>query len=82
MNQATIRALSQVGELVKEEKHDPRQKFMREKDAVRVYCMSRPKIQEEALKAGAFYKIGGVNLINVQIFDEYLEGFRIPGVVI
>ena len=43
MNQATIRALSQVGELVKEEKHDPRQKFIREKDAVRVYCMSRPK---------------------------------------
>ena len=42
MNQATIRALSQVGELVKEEKHDPRQKFIREKDAVRVYCMSRP----------------------------------------
>ena len=33
MNQATIRALSQVGELVKEEKHDPRQKFIREKDA-------------------------------------------------
>ena len=66
MNQATIRALSQVGELVKEEKHDPRQKFIREKDAVRVYCMSRPKIQEEALKAGAFYKIGGVNLINVK----------------
>ncbi len=29
MNQATIRALSQVGELVKEEKHDPRQKFIR-----------------------------------------------------
>ena len=82
MNQATIRALSQVGELVKEEKHDLRQKFIREKDAVRVYCMSRPKIQEEALKAGAFYKIGGVNLINVKIFDEYLEGFRIPGVML
>lgn len=32
MNQATIRALSQVGELVKEEKHDPIQKFIREKD--------------------------------------------------
>lgn len=44
--------------------------------------MSRPKIQEEALKAGAFYKIGGVNLINVKIFDEYLEGFRIPGVMV
>ncbi len=34
MNQATIRTLSQIEKLVKEEKHDPRQKFMREKDAV------------------------------------------------
>lgn len=37
MNQATIRALSQVGELVKEEKHDPRQKFIREKEELLAY---------------------------------------------
>ena len=33
MNNETIKSLSKIGELVGEEKHDPRQNFMRVKDA-------------------------------------------------
>ena len=51
-------------------------------EATQIYHMSRTKLAEEALKAGAMYKIGSTVLINVQIFDEYLEGFRIPGVMV
>ncbi len=57
MNNETIKSLSKIGELVGEEKHDPRQKFMRVKDACAVYHMSRPKIIDEALNAGALYRL-------------------------
>ncbi len=71
--------LTQLGGLVKQEKHDPRQKFMRVKDACEAYHMSRPKIMEEALSAGALYRLNKTILINVKIFDEYLETYRISG---
>ena len=58
---------------------DSRQKFMRVKDACEAYHMSRPKIMEETLTAGALYRLNKTILINVNIFDEYLETCRIPG---
>ena len=61
------------------EQHDARQKFERMREATQIYHMSRTKLAEEALKAGTMYKIGSTVLIDVQIFDEYPEGFRIPG---
>ncbi len=87
MNKETKESLMQIGELVKEEKHNPRQRFMRVKDVCKAYHMSRPKIMEEALSAGALYRLptkdgtikGTIILINVERFDEYLENFRIPG---
>lgn len=79
MNNETIKSLSKIGELVGEEKHDPKQKFMRVKDACEAYHMSRPKIMEETLSAGALYRLKKTILINVNIFDEYLETCRIPG---
>lgn len=82
MNEATKKTLSQFKELTDSEQHDARQKFVRMKEATQIYHMSRTKLAEEALKAGAMYKIGSTILINVQIFDEYLEGFRIPGVML
>ena len=58
MNEATKKTLSQFKELTDNEKHDARQKFVRMKDATEMYHMSRPKMTEEALKAGALYKLG------------------------
>jgi hypothetical protein len=79
MNKEAKKTLMQIGELVNAEKHDSRQKFMRVKDACEAYHMSRPKIMEETLTAGALYRLNKTILINVNIFDEYLETCRIPG---
>ncbi len=86
MEQESKKTLSQLEKIVGDEIHDPRQKFMRVKDVCEIYHMSRPKIIDEALNAGALYRLPrkegsnkGTILINVVIFDEYLENFRIPG---
>ena len=79
MNQESERALSKVGELVEKEKLNPKQKYLRVKEAVEVYPMSRTKLTEEALKCGALHKVGSITLINVETFEKYLESCRIPG---
>ena len=79
MNGATIKSLKQVEELVKEEKHDPRQKFARVKEATEIYHVSRTTLMRMALDSGALYKVNGTVLINLIILDNYLETFRIPG---
>ncbi len=79
MNQESERVLSKVGELVEKEKLNPKQKYLRVKEAVEVYPMSRTKLTEEALKCGALHKVGSITLINVETFEKYLESCRIPG---
>lgn len=79
MNQESEQALSKVGELVEKEKLNPKQKYLRVKEAVEVYPMSRTKLTEEALKCGALHKVGSITLINVETFEKYLESCRIPG---
>ena len=79
MNQESKQSLSKVGELVAQEKLNPKQKYLRIKEAVEVYRMSRTKLTEEALKCGALYKVGTVKLINIETFEKYLESCRIPG---
>ena len=82
MNEATMKTLSQFKEMADDEKHDPRQKFARVKDAIEIYHVSRPTLMKMAAESGALSKIDATILINFQILDEYLETFRIPGVVI
>ncbi len=79
MNQESERVLSKVGELVEKEKLNPKQKYLRVKEAVEIYPMSRTKLTEEALKCGALHKVGSITLINVETFEKYLESCRIPG---
>ena len=79
MNQESERVLSKAGELVEKEKLNPKQKYLRVKEAVEVYPMSRTKLTEEALKCGALHKVGSITLINVETFEKYLESCRIPG---
>lgn len=79
MNQESEQVLSKVGELVEKEKLNPKQKYLRVKEAVEVYPMSRTKLTEEALKCGALHKVGSITLINVETFEKYLESCRIPG---
>lgn len=56
-----------------------KKKWIRCKDGIDMYSMSRPKLVKLAREAGAAYKIDGVILINADKMDRYLESFRIPG---
>ena len=56
-----------------------RRKYLRYKDAERVYSIQHKKLLELADRAGAIYRIDGYVLINRDIFDEYLEQFRETG---
>ena len=81
MTEASSRVLAEFDELVKVENSgkDSRRRFIRMKEAVEAYGMSRTKLRREALIAGALYRVGDTLLINVDIFEKYLETFRIPG---
>lgn len=56
-----------------------RKRFVTYKEASELYSMGLTRIQEHAKIAGATYKMGNKVLINTDIFDAYLEQFRIPG---
>ena len=53
-------------------------RFARYKTASELYEIGRSKLEQMAKDAGAIYKIDKLVLINLDIFEEYLEGFRIP----
>lgn len=56
-----------------------RKRFVTYKQAAELYSMGMNRIQEHAKAAGATYKMGNKVLINTDIFEMYLEQFRIPG---
>lgn len=56
-------------------------KWIRCKDAIDMYGLSRPTIVRLAREAGAAYKINKAILINTETFDVYLESFRVPGAI-
>jgi hypothetical protein len=53
------------------------QKFVRYKEGSQLYSMGMSKFQEIAKKAGAVYKVNQMVLVNTDILDAYLEGFRL-----
>lgn len=57
-----------------------KKRFIRPKDGAEFYSMSRPKLIKVAMEAGAYYKIGEVVLINMEILDSYLETYRVEPV--
>lgn len=56
-----------------------RKKFVTYKEAADLYSIGLTKVQEYAKIAGATYKMGNKVLVNIDIFDAYLEQYRIPG---
>lgn len=56
-----------------------RKRFVTYKEAAELYSMGLTRIQEHAKIAGATYKMGNKVLVNTDIFEAYLEQFRIPG---
>ena len=70
-----------MSEQKKQNLADPsvRKRFVTYKEAAALYSMGMNRIQEHAKLAGATYKMGNKVLVNTDIFEAYLEQFRIPG---
>lgn len=52
-------------------------KFVRYQEGASIYSMSVRKFQDLAKDAGAIYKVGKMVLVNCEIFDQYMETFKI-----
>lgn len=52
-------------------------RFVRYKEGAELYSMSQSKFERMAKDAEATYKLDKVVLVNCDIFEEYLETFRI-----
>ena len=52
-------------------------KFVRYQEGAEKYSLGLTKFQELAKEAKAVYKIDKVALVNCEIFERYLESFRI-----
>lgn len=59
-----------------------KKKWIRCREGVNIYSMSRPTIMALASDAGALYKINATVLINTEIFENYMESFRVPARVL
>ena len=54
-------------------------KFRRYKDGAEYYGFSQSIFERLAKDAGAIYKVNKVVLVNCEIFEKYLESFRLEG---
>ncbi|MDY4969524.1 MAG: DUF6462 family protein [Lachnospiraceae bacterium] len=54
-----------------------RKRFVRYKEGAALYSMGVDKFEKLAKDANATYKIDKLVLVNCDIFEEYLETFRI-----
>ena len=53
-----------------------KKKFVRYQEGAELYSMGLHTFEELAKEAGAIYKIRRVVLVNLEIFEEYLDTFR------
>lgn len=56
-----------------------RRHYLTYREAATAYGMGLTRLQEHAKMSGATYKLGNKVLVNTDIFEAYLEQFRIPG---
>lgn len=84
MEEKSIESLAKLVELLendggnKERAELLKVKFIRVKQAEVKYNIGKTRILEIAREAGAVIKIDRTVLIEVEVFDKYLETFRIP----
>lgn len=52
-------------------------KFRRYKDGAEYYGFSKSVFERLAKDVGAIYKVNKVVLVNCEIFEKYLESFRL-----
>ena len=54
-----------------------KKKFVRYKEGADLYSMSQSKFEQMVKDAGAVYKLNKLVLVNREVFDDYLESFRL-----
>lgn len=54
-----------------------KKRFVRYKQGSELYSMSQKKFERMAHEANAVYKLNQLCLVNLDIFDRYLETFRL-----
>lgn len=54
-----------------------RKRFVRYKEGAELYSMCQSKFEDMAKEAGDIYKLNKLVLVNCDVFEEYLETFRI-----
>lgn len=54
-----------------------RKKFVRYDEGAELYSMCKHSFMKLAAEAGALYKVNRISLVNMEVFEEYLETFRI-----
>ena len=52
-------------------------KFVRYDEGAELYSMCKHSFMKLAAEAGALYKVNRISLVNMEVFEEYLETFRI-----
>jgi hypothetical protein len=52
-------------------------KFVRYAEGAQIYSMCQSKFERMAKEAKAIYKLDKLVLVNCEIFEEYLETFRV-----
>lgn len=52
-------------------------KYARYREGAAIYNMGLTKFSQLAREAKAVYKVDGIVLVNTEIFDKFLEGFRL-----
>lgn len=56
---------------------DKKKKFVRYQEGAEIYSMSVRKFQDLAKDAGAIYKVGKMALVSCELFDKYMESFKL-----
>ena len=70
--------IKDVSERMQRDENLFERKYIRYKDGSKRYSMSQRFFEKIARKAGAVYEItSGMRLVNTEIFEEYLENFRV-----
>ena len=75
MDKKSAVAIGQMKKILEE--GDEVRKYVRPKEGIRIYSMSRTLLEEHAIKAGAMYKLGKLVLINVEEFENYIISHRV-----
>ena len=76
MQAESKKTMNQLKEMIR--KDDETKRFIRCRQGVELYNMSRPQFVKLAIEAGAAYKINSMILVDKNIFEQYLDTFKIP----